>query len=536
MTQLLTINQLSIYLPKGNNTPPVVDNLSFSIEKGHCLGLVGESGSGKSMIASAIMQLLPPRALVSHRSSILFHGQDLLSLPEKKMQTIRGKKIAMIFQDALSTLNPVLTIAQQMREILLTHKICHKKQVKMQCLNLLNDVGIQDPERVYASYPHQLSGGMRQRAMIAMALSSAPELLIADEATTALDVTIQAQILTLLKDLQQRHHMAILFISHDLAVVSDIASDVLVLRQGKKVEQLPTKTFFTSPQSDYSQTLLQSLPAPSTSSTESNNTTTLLQTKKLTIDFPIKTALLRRTKDVIHAANEVSIEIKKGKTLALVGESGSGKTTVAKAILRLLRQTKGQLYFNQNNITPAKRHHLKTIRNNIQIIFQDPYASLNPRLTVGNSLIEGLITQRIASTKKAAFAIIDPILEKVRMRTDIKNRYPHEFSGGERQRICIARALALKPQLLILDEPTSALDVSIQHEVLTLLQSLQNDLGLSYLLITHDISLVAFLAQHIAVMKQGQIVEQGETDNILKNPQHPYTQTLLSAVPSIPDG
>lgn len=533
-TPLLSINNLSVFFENQYTWQAVVNNISFDIYSGECLGLVGESGSGKSLTASSILQLLPASATINSTASITFKGSDLLRCTEREMQHIRGKKIAMIFQDAMSTLNPVLTIAQQINELLKVHRIIRPNQFEATAIELLKDVGIKDPQRCYHSYPHQLSGGMRQRAMIAMAICTQPQLLIADEATTALDVTVQAQVLSLLKSLQKKYNMALLFISHDLAVVSKMADSIIVMQEGNIVEQETTASFFKNPQHPYSKKLLGSLPQPNKTIINTDNKTLIpvLSAKNLQVHFPIKKGILKRTVDYVKAVNHLNITLNKGETLALVGESGSGKTTTAKAILQLLNEARGTIQLNDTKLTLPSRNH-QCIRDNIQVIFQDPYAALNPRITIGNSLIEGLLAHKVYSNKKQALNSIDSLLEKVNLPTTIKHRYPHEFSGGERQRICIARALALKPKILILDEPTSSLDVSIQHQVLTLLKSLQNEFDLTYLLITHNIALVANLAHQVAVMQHGEIKETGPTLTILNNPTHPYTQTLLQAVPTI---
>ncbi len=528
---LLSIKNLSIYFDK----TPVVNNVTFTLNRGDCMALVGESGSGKTMTALSIMQLLPIVARVDKNSKVMMHDDDLLDYTEKKMRTVRGVNVGMIFQDAMSAFNPVLTIGQQMLEVLSKLKKYSRIEIKLRAMSLLEKVGIHDPERCFRSYAHELSGGMRQRAMIAMALSGEPELIIADEPTTALDVTIQAQVLALLNQLRKKEKLALLFISHDLSVVAQLADDITVMQKGKVVEQVSCEAFFEKPQHPYSRQLLACIPAnKARKKVLSPAGEKLLDVQELKVYFPIRKGILKRKVDDVKAVDEVSFAIPAGKTLALVGESGSGKTTTAKAIIRLIRSTAGKIIFDDIDLNALGNAKLRHCRQYFQVIFQDPYASLNPRRMVADSIMEGMITQNIGGNRQARLQRIDELLTKVGLLPEHKWRYPHEFSGGERQRICIARALALKPKLLILDEPTSALDVSIQMQVLRLLESLQEEEKIAFLLITHNISVVAYLSHYLAVMYQGRIVEQGETGLILENPCHAYTQKLLSAVPSLP--
>jgi peptide/nickel transport system ATP-binding protein len=526
---LLEIQNLSIAFGQ----IPVVSHLNFQLEKGQCLGLVGESGSGKSITALSILQLLPPTSVVDTQSKILFHNRDLLALSEQEIRSIRGGKIAMIFQDAMSAFNPVLTIGHQIKECCSLHQHVFGLSVKKRIFQLFEDVGITECERVFNAYPHEISGGMRQRAMIALALSGNPEILIADEPTTALDVTLQAQILGLLKELKAKKDLTLLFINHDLAIVQQLADQVLVLRNGHKVEEAPAKIFFTHPQHEYSKLLLDAVLPLQPKNSTSLLPNALLDVRNLSVYFPIRSTLLKRKIAEIKAVDDVSFKIPQGQTLALVGESGSGKTTIAKAILRLVRPTHGQVLYLGKDLAHFSRSSLRKIRSDMQIIFQDPYASLDPRMTIADSIAEGLLAQKKVTSQAAAYAEVDYALERVKLPSAVKWRYPHEFSGGQKQRVCIARALVLKPKLLILDEPTSALDVSIQMQILQLLEELQNELQLSYLLITHNLSVVAYLAHYVAILHHGRIVEQGPTTHILQNPQQHYTQKLLSAIPSI---
>jgi peptide/nickel transport system ATP-binding protein len=526
---LITIENLSIAFGKAPYRQLAVSQLNLSIKYGQCMGLVGESGSGKTLSALSIVQLLPVMARVSNRSRIIWQDENLLNFSEKRMRQVRGLRIGMIFQDAMSAFNPVLTIGQQMNEIL------RKKfnRIKERALGLLHEVGIDDPLHTYAAYPHQLSGGMRQRAMIAMALCGEPDMIIADEPTTALDVTLQAQILSLLNDLKKKRNLTVLFISHDLAVVSQLADEIAVLQYGKMVETDTRREFFLRPQQAYTKQLLAAMPSPEPRHTQSKQQTAILKIEDLKVYFPIRKGILKRKVGDVKAVDGVSFEIIAGKTCALVGESGSGKTTTALALVRLLKIHSGKIIFENRDIGHLSQHQFKPLRADIQMIFQDPYAALNPRMMIAESVMESLVTQKIIRRRRDQLKRVDELLEQVGLLPEHKWRYPHEFSGGERQRICIARALAVEPKLLILDEPTSALDVSIQLQILELLEQLQQQHQLSYLLITHNLGVVAYLSQTVAVMQHGKIVEQGQTEVLLKSPQHPYTQKLLASLPRI---
>lgn len=529
MKALLNIQSLSVAFDQ----TAVINDLSFDIFKNEIVGLVGESGSGKTISALAAMQLLPTNATISQDSHIIYNNQDLLSLTEKQMRLIRGNDFAMIFQDALTAFNPVFTIENQLIEAIRCHRRCHKKVARQEALTLLDEVGINNPQQCMKSYPHQLSGGMLQRAMIAMALSCQPKLLIADEPTTALDVTIQAQVINLIKSLKKVHHMSVLFISHDLGLVSQLCDRVIVLKHGVKVEEETTEKFFHNPKDPYSQHLIKALPSLTPQMRAKPGKNPILETDNLCIYFPIRKGILRLKSGDVKAVDGVTLTVPKGETLALVGESGSGKTTTANAILHLLKITSGSIRYENQPLQNLSQHQYHRYRKDIQIIFQDPYAALNPRRLIGDSIAEGIMTQKIVTQKDEVNALLDTLLTQVELSPDMKFRYPHEFSGGQKQRICIARALALKPKLLILDEPTSALDVSIQAQILKLLINLQQQHHISYLLITHNLGVVAEMAHYVAVMKQGKIVEQGPTCDILTHPQHAYTQKLLSAVPHI---
>lgn len=533
MRDLLTIKHLSILF--GDKI--VVDDVSFDIKQGQCVGLVGESGSGKSLTALAIIQLLPIMARVSRHSDISFQHNDvqnnLLNYSEQQMRHIRGKRIGMIFQDAMSAFNPVFTIGNQIDEVITTHLKLSKKQAKKKTFDLLEETCIHDVARVYRCYPHQISGGMRQRAMIAMALACEPSILIADEPTTALCATIQAQIIDLLKKLQKSRDMTLLFISHDLAVVSHLADDIVVLQNGKIVEHAPAQQFFASPKHAYSKQLIAAIPSHNQVGQVENTRKPMLTVENLKVYFPIRKGIFKRTKAYVKAVDDVCFQIKPQQTLALVGESGSGKTTTGKSLLKLLNVHSGKIILENDDITRLSQRRMLAKRSDIQIIFQDPYASLNPRMMVADCLAEGLIAQKKCRNRNQALAIIDEWLEKVELPLDSKWRYPHEFSGGQRQRICIARALVLEPKLLVLDEPTSSLDVSIQMQILNLLIKLQQQLSLAYLLITHNLSVVNYMAHRIAVMYKGKIVEYGDTQTIMQQPQHDYTKQLLTSIATI---
>jgi peptide/nickel transport system ATP-binding protein len=621
---LLQIKELSVRIGRGESAIRPVDAVSFQIRRGETFALLGESGCGKSMTALALLRLLPQPAGEIVGGSVRLNGEELLSLPETGMRDVRGGRIAMIFQEPMTSLNPVMSIGDQIAESLEQHKDLRGAQARQRVVELLDDVGIPDAARRYGEYPHQLSGGMKQRVMIAMALAGDPDLLIADEPTTALDVTIQAQVLELIRCLQKKRGMAVLLITHDLGVVSEMADRIAVMYAGQLVEQAPRTLFFGQAQHPYSNKLFAALPdsskreerltvipgtvpllnqtfhgcrfadrcerawdicqhqipgwfestseqgealaprgypgvqgvrchladptlsapesrisaddtaaQPGSTSIASKNE--LLEVDALKIHFPIHKGLFKRVVGQVRAVDGVSLSIREGQTLALVGESGCGKTTVGKGVLQLLKTTAGTVRFESVELTELKGEALRSRRSDFQIIFQDPYSSMNPRMSIVDIIEEGMIAQRIGANSEQRRQRAQELLRQVGLRPEHIHRYPHEFSGGQRQRICIARALAVNPKLIVCDEPTSALDVSVQAQILNLLQDLQRELGLSFLFITHDLSVVSYIADRVAVMYLGRIVEEGEVHEVLENPKHPYTQALLSAVPRIDD-
>ena len=544
MNTLLEVNNLQTWFGTGEHAVRAVDDISFRISQGETFVLVGESGCGKSITALSIMRLLPPAASIMS-GSVLLDGKNLFTLPEYAMRDIRGGKIAMIFQEPQSSLNPVLTAGQQIGETLQQHKGLRGRKQRDRTVELLDEVGIPEPGRRIDEYPHQFSGGMKQRIMIAMALAGEPSLLIADEPTTALDVTIQAQILKLMQKLQAETGMAILFITHDLGVTSEIANHVAVMYAGKIVENNSRDRFFAAPQHEYSKHLFDAVPSRARRDKEADNTglqtrtagdRPLLSVSDLKVYYPIRKGIFKRIVGHVRAVDDVSVNIYRGQTVAMVGESGSGKTTMGMGILQLIRPTDGKVIFNGEELTQLTDRDLQKHRSDIQVVFQDPYSSMNPRMMIADIIAEGMIAQHIGRDHEERLQRVDRLLQQVGLEPDYKYRYPHEFSGGQRQRICIARALAVEPELLVCDEPTSALDVSVQAQILDLLKKLQRELGLAYLFITHNISVVEYIAHYVAVMYQGKIVEQGSVDDVLYNPQHIYTKKLLAAVPRIKTG
>lgn len=526
---ILQVEDLAIQFRQAGRSATVVDGVGFEIRRGETFALVGESGSGKSVTALGVMRLLPPDAHVLS-GQVRLQGMDLLRQSEWHMNRVRGKRIAMIFQDPQTCLNPVQTIGTQIGEVLAHHLGLKGKASHERSVELLEQVGIPQPWERVRSYPHQLSGGQRQRVMIAIALAAEPELLIADEPTTALDVTIQAQIMALLKQLQQQHHMALWLITHDLGLVEDIADSAAIMQRGRIVETFNRRgALFTQPRHPYTQKLLNALPSlDSCLLRQPKPTPPLLQVSGLKVWYPIRRGLLKRVKGYVKAVDGVSFTLEQGNTLALVGESGCGKTTLGKAILQLLPATAGQVYFNGEEIDAMpSRQRCKAM----QIVFQDPFSAMNPRMLVGEIIGEGLRSLYPRLSARERRERVERLLQQVGLPVSARLRYPHEFSGGQRQRICIARALAVEPQLIVCDEPTSALDVSVQKQIIELLQALQSRTGVSYLFITHDLAVVAEIADQVAVMYGGRILELGETRQVLHSPRHPYTQKLLSALP-----
>ncbi len=511
----------------------LLDNVSFTIGRAETFALVGESGSGKSLTSLAIMRLLPETLRVGN-GDVKLHGTSLFAIPEYKMQHIRGSRIAMIFQEPMSALNPVMTVGVQVEEVVRLHLKLSKAKAKAHVLSLFEEVAIPDPEIRYRWYPHQLSGGQKQRVMIAMALACEPDLLIADEPTTALDVTIQAQVLQLLKRIEKERGFSILFITHDLSVVAQVADRIAVMQKGRIVETAEAEMFFKSPKHPYIQQLLKdALGSGKRALTPPSHP--LLEVRNLKVYFSVKKGIFQRKRADIKAVDGVSFRIEKGKTLALVGESGSGKSTLGQAILSLVPVTEGEISFEGTNLVGLSKTQLQPYRQKIQVIFQDPFAALDPRMRVGEIIAEGMESLGIGPiSKRERRKIIVKLLQKVELTGDVIDRYPHEFSGGQRQRIGIARALAVEPELIICDEPTSALDVTVRAQVLQLLKRIQEETGVSYLFITHDLSIIPAIADEVAVMQRGKIVEQGRVAEVMKRPQEAYTKTLLAAAPKLP--
>ncbi len=526
-TPLLEINALTVAFAENK----VVNNVSFAIYPAQTFALVGESGSGKSLTALSVLRLLPNNAQLTAQGLCL-QQQELLTLSELDFCKIRGKRIGLVFQDPMSSLNPVMTIGEQIAEVLKIHFALSKAERNLRVLELLQQVEIPQPQRRIHEYPHQLSGGQRQRVMIAIALAAKPDLLIADEPTTSLDVTIQGQILLLLKNIQQQTGMALWLISHDLALVSNIADRVAVMHRGKIVEISSSEQLFKQPQHPYTKKLLASLPVlESCLHHLPTERPTLLKVIDFKVYYPVKKGLFKQVVDYVRAVDGVSFTLQQGKTLALVGESGCGKTTLGKALLNLITPHDGKVFLNQVDLTQLKGKQLREERAAMQIVFQDPFSSMNPRMLVGDIIAEGIRALHPKTSPAQINAKIAQLLDQVDLPIISALRYPHEFSGGQRQRICIARALAVEPKLLICDEPTSALDVSVQAQIIQLLKSFQQEHGLSYLFITHNLGVVAEIADEVAVMYAGKIIEYGSVAQVLTTPVHPYTQKLLAAVP-----
>jgi microcin C transport system ATP-binding protein len=526
-TPLLEVRNLSVSFRQGGADHLAVDRVSFSLAKGRTLALVGESGSGKSVTALSIVRLLGATSASYPSGEVVFNGADLLHAQEPALRNVRGNQITMVFQEPMSSLNPLHTILQQISEILELHGLRNSQRIRERVIELLDEVGIPDPASRLNAYPHQLSGGQRQRVMIAMALANRPALLIADEPTTALDVTVQAQILKLLKDLQSRIGMAMLFITHDLGIVRKIADDVCVMQKGRIVEAGPVENVFSNPQHAYTKTLLAAEPKGQAPRSDPM-AQTIISAKDVRVWFPIKRGFFRHTIGHIKAVDGVSINVREGQTLGVVGESGSGKTTLGLALLRLIR-SQGPIVFMGHAIEGLDSNAMRPLRRNMQIVFQDPFGSLSPRMSIAEIIAEGLEVQKpllsyYERREIVAQALIDTGLDPAAM-----DRYPHEFSGGQRQRIAIARAMALEPKFIVLDEPTSALDMSVQAQIVDLLRNLQQKKKLAYMFISHDLKVVRALASDIIVMRQGRVVEQGIAADVFTAPRNEYTRALFAA-------
>jgi microcin C transport system ATP-binding protein len=524
---LLSVQNLSVAFRQGGRETLAVDRVCFEIAKGETLAIVGESGSGKSVSALSILKLLNYPAAHHPSGKVLFKGQDLIAADEDAMRKVRGNDITMVFQEPMTSLNPLHTIQRQIGEILELHKGLRGEAAKERTLELLALVGIRDATSRLDAYPHQLSGGQRQRVMIAMALANEPDLLIADEPTTALDVTVQAQILALLKELQGRLGMAILFITHDLGIVRRIADRVCVMLKGKLVEHGPVTEIFGNPQHDYTRRLLAAEPKGRPEPVAAD-AATLLEAGPMKIWFPIKSGFLRRTTGHVKAVDGITIKVREGETLGVVGESGSGKTTLGLAILRLI-SSEGPIVFLGDRIDGLTTSQVRPKRGDLQVVFQDPYGSLSPRMSVADIVAEGLTVQQSGLSYAERREIVARALSDVGLDPSAMDRYPHEFSGGQRQRIAIARAMALNPKFVVLDEPTSALDMSVQAQIVELLRDLQSRRKLGYLFISHDLKVVRALSHRVVVMQQGRVVEEGPAEEIFARPREPYTQALLAA-------
>ncbi|MGG9971369.1 ABC transporter ATP-binding protein [Ferruginibacter sp. SUN002] len=565
---LLSVENLSIQFIAGGNTTEAVKNVSFSVEPGQMLAIVGESGSGKSVTALSLLQLLPKEATIT--GNILFDNKTLNQLNTKEISSIRGKKISMIFQEPMTSLNPVFTCGYQVMEALQLHEKLSSAEAKQKTIELFEKVKLPSPKDILNRYPHELSGGQKQRVMIAMAISCNPDLLIADEPTTALDVTVQKTILELIKELQHQNNMAVVLITHDLGLVADVADKVAVMYKGEMVEQADTKNIFSRAQHPYTKALLACRPAlhpkgerlplisdflgeqatsrkpQGTSIVEAASyklqgssaindkpsfNQTVLQVEHLNVHYQSKKKIFSKTPESFKAVNDVSFTVSKNEIIGLVGESGCGKTTLGRAILQLIPATSGKIILDGKNLSELPKDQLRHIRSNLQIVFQDPYGSLNPRLSIGEAILEPMqVHARFNNTKQRREKVYE-LLEKVQLNTDHYNRYPHQFSGGQRQRICIARALALNPSFLIFDESVSALDVSVQAQILNLINNLKAELEFTGIFISHDLSVVRYISDRILVMQHGKIVEEGNADTIYFSPQNAYTKKLIDSIP-----
>ncbi|CAK05677.1 ABC transporter ATP-binding protein [Rhizobium johnstonii] len=524
---LLSVRDLSVAFHQGGETSLAVDHISFDIAKGEVVALVGESGSGKSVSANSILRLLPYPSASHPSGEILFKGKDLLKASERALREVRGNDITMIFQEPMTSLNPLHTIEKQIAEILALHQGLTGQSARQRVLELLNQVGIREPEKRLKAYPHELSGGQRQRVMIAMALANRPELLIADEPTTALDVTVQAQILELLRQLKAVHGMSMLFITHDLGIVRKFADRVCVMTKGKIVETGTVEEVFANPKHDYTRHLLASEPRGEPPLADPSKPL-VMEGSDIRVWFPIKSGLMRRVVDHVKAVDGIDLSLRAGQTLGVVGESGSGKTTLGLALTRLI-SSEGRIAFVGKDIAGYSFNEMRPLRNQLQVVFQDPYGSLSPRMSVGDIVAEGLKVHERSLTSEERDQRVCWALEEVGLDPLTRWRYPHEFSGGQRQRIAIARAMVLKPRFVMLDEPTSALDMSVQAQVVDLLRDLQKKHDLAYLFISHDLKVVKALANDVIVMRFGKVVEQGPSADIFRAPKDDYTRALMAA-------
>jgi len=522
---LLAIENLSVAFPSSERTVEAVKHVSLTIARGETLALVGESGSGKSVTALSLVGLLPDTARIS--GSVKYAGAEMIGADPRELMRVRGNDISFIFQEPMTSLNPLHSIEKQITESLALHQGVTGPAARGRVIELLNQVGLRDPEERLGAWPHQLSGGQRQRVMIAMALANKPELLIADEPTTALDVTIQAQILNLLAELQRAQGLSMLFITHDLGIVRKVAQRVAVMKEGEIVETGPTAAVFDNPQHPYTKMLLAAEPTGRAEPVPFD-TTPLIKGEKVRVWFPIKRGFFKRTVGHIKACTDIDVELSTGETLGVVGESGSGKTTLALALMRLIG-SEGRVTFDGRDIHALAKRDLRALRRDMQIVFQDPYGSLSPRMSVGSIIVEGLRVHGLAPKGDALRERVGQALIEVGLEPETQDRYPHEFSGGQRQRIAIARAIALKPKFIMLDEPTSALDMSVQAQIVDLLRDLQVRHGLAYLFISHDLKVVRAMANYLLVMKDGIVVEQGHADTLFGSPQTDYTRALMAA-------
>ena len=527
MSALLSVQDLSVAFHQGGKTTLAVDRISFEVGKGETVAIVGESGSGKSVTALSVLKLLAYPAASHPSGKILFDGQDLLAMSEDALRNVRGNDITMIFQEPMTSLNPLHVISKQIGEVLRLHQGMDDKAGRARTLELLHQVGIRDPEKRLDAYPHQLSGGQRQRVMIAMALANKPKLLIADEPTTALDVTVQAQILALLADLKDKHGMSLLFITHDLGIVRKIADRVCVMTKGKIVETGKTADIFARPQHDYTRHLLAAEPKGQPPVSDPSSPL-VMQGSDVKVWFPIKAGLMRRTVDHVKAVDGVDIQVRAGQTIGVVGESGSGKTTLGLALSRMI-SSQGVIRFGDKDINQYSFKQMRPLRREMQIVFQDPYGSLSPRMSISDIIAEGLLIHEKGLSEDARDARVVHALNEVGLDPSMRFRYPHEFSGGQRQRVAIARAMVLNPKFVMLDEPTSALDMSVQAQVVDLLRGLQQKHQLAYLFISHDLKVVKALANDLIVMRNGKIVEHGPAAEIFNRPKSDYTKALMAA-------